>query len=54
MKSLVDKPTVDFEKLNKVKCKIDKKERFNYISWANAWKELKTLYPTATFSPSLS
>lgn len=38
-----------FHVLNKVKCKINKKGRFNYVSWAEAWKEVKKLYPMATF-----
>ena len=27
---------------------IEKKGNQNYLSWANAWKQLKTLYPNAT------
>jgi hypothetical protein len=38
-----------FKELSKIKCKIDKKGRFNYISWAEAWKQIKSVYPDATF-----
>lgn len=40
---------LDFEKLSKVECKVEKKGRFNYISWADAWKELKKIYPNANY-----
>lgn len=38
-----------FEELNKVKCKVEKKGRFNYVSWASAWKEVKKRYPQANY-----
>ena len=37
-----------FKKLNSVKCKVDKKGRFNYVSWVEAWTQLKLIYPNAT------
>jgi len=41
---------IRFKELNKINCKVEKKGRFNYISWASAWKELKSMYPSATFT----
>lgn len=38
-----------FNTLSKVKCKIEKKGRYNYVSWTNAWKEVKTRYPNVNF-----
>jgi len=38
-----------FNKLSQVKCKVEKKGRFNYVSWASSWKEVKRLYPNANF-----
>ncbi len=38
-----------FAELSKVKCKVEKKGRFNYVSWAEAWKQTKLLYPDATY-----
>ena len=38
-----------FDTLSKVKCKIEKKGRFNYVSWAEAWKEVKRLFPDAKY-----
>ena len=38
-----------FNELIKINCKTEKKGRFNYISWAEAWKQTKTLYPDATY-----
>lgn len=38
-----------FDVLNKIECKVDKKAGFNYISWTDAWKQTKKLYPNATF-----
>ena len=38
-----------FNTLSKIKCKVEKKGRFNYVSWAEAWKEVKKLYPTANY-----
>ena len=39
-----------FTSLNKIKCEVDKKNWFNYISWADAWKELKNIHPDATYN----
>lgn len=38
-----------FKELNKIHCKVEKKGRFNYISWAEAWKQTKQLYPEASY-----
>lgn len=38
-----------FSKLSKIKLKVEKKGNFNYVSWTNAWKEAKNIYPNATF-----
>lgn len=38
-----------FETLSKIKLKIDKKGRFNYASWTEAWKAVKKIYPNTTF-----
>lgn len=38
-----------FETLNKIKCKIEKKGRFNYVTWTDAWEEVMKLYPGSTF-----
>ena len=39
-----------FTTLNKLNVTkhVEKKGKFNYLSWAYAWKELKTLHPAAT------
>lgn len=41
-----------FIKLEKVAMEVSKKgtQKLNYITWADAWTELKKLYPTATFT----
>jgi hypothetical protein len=36
-----------FNELIKIKCKVEKKGQFNYVSWAEAWKELKKIYPNS-------
>ena len=38
-----------FDTLNKVKLKVEKKGKFNYVSWTNAWKAIKQHYPNANF-----
>ena len=38
-----------FETLSKIKCKTEKKGRFDYVSWAEAWKNVKKAYPNANF-----
>ena len=40
-----------FEKLNAINVndKVDKKEGLSYLSWADAWGEVKKLYPDATY-----
>lgn len=38
-----------FKELNEISCRVEKKGRFNYVSWAEAWKQTKLLYPNATF-----
>lgn len=44
-----DKVQNSFEILNKVKCNIQKKGRFNYLSWTDCWREVKRLDHQATF-----
>ncbi len=36
-----------FQRLSKIELKTDKKIGLTYVSWAEAWQELKKLYPTA-------
>ncbi len=38
-----------FDTLSTIKCDIKTKGRFKYISWAEAWSELKKNYPKAEF-----
>lgn len=38
-----------FSELSKIKCKIEKKGRFNYVSWTQAWGEVKKRHPDVTF-----
>jgi len=38
-----------FNDLSKIKCKLEKKGRFNYVSWVQAWSEFKKVYPNANF-----
>jgi hypothetical protein len=46
---MTDSKKSTFEVLSKVKCKVEKKGRFNYVSWASAWKDVKTLYPNSNY-----
>lgn len=38
-----------FLTLEKVKCEVEKKNWLNYISWSDAWAEIKKLHPDATY-----
>lgn len=38
-----------FEILNKVKCNVMKKGKFNYMSWTDCWREVKRMDYEATF-----
>lgn len=38
-----------FTKLNKIKCKVEKKGNLNYVSWAEAWNELKKRHPDSKY-----
>lgn len=38
-----------FTKLSTVKCVIEKKNKLSYVSWADAWTEVKKLHPDATY-----
>ena len=38
-----------FNELNKVKCKVEKKGKFNYVSWTDAWEQVMKTYPKAKF-----
>lgn len=38
-----------FLELNKIKCEVEKKNWLNYISWSDAWAEVKKMYPDAIF-----
>ena len=38
-----------FLTLNQVKCEIEKKNWLNYISWSDAWAEVKKRHPEATY-----
>lgn len=45
-----EKPKLStYEVLSKVKCKIEKKGRFNYVSWADAWDEVLKHYPDSKY-----
>ncbi len=39
-----------FEELNGIECKTEKKQWLTYISWADAWKEVKTKFPKSTYT----
>ena len=39
-----------FLQLNKIECKIEKKKDLTYISWSDAWTEVKKLYPESTYT----
>ena len=38
-----------FKKLNEVECVVEKKGKFNYVSWTDAWTDLKKIYPDSSF-----
>jgi len=38
-----------FDTLSKVKLTLQKKGRFNYASWAEAWSKVKSIYPEANY-----
>lgn len=38
-----------FLTLEKVKCEVEKKNWLNYISWSDAWREIKAIHPDATY-----
>jgi len=38
-----------FSTLNSIECNISKKGRYNYVSWTEAWSEVKSIYPESTF-----
>lgn len=38
-----------FNDLKTIKCKVEKKGKYNYVSWAEAWKLVKEKYPGASF-----
>lgn len=39
-----------FLKLNQIECKTEKKKDLTYISWSDAWTEVKKLYPESTYT----
>ena len=39
-----------FIALEKIKCEVEKKNWLNYISWSDAWTEVKKIHPTATYT----
>lgn len=38
-----------FKELNKIECKTEKKKNLTYISWADAWAEVKKQYPDSNY-----
>lgn len=38
-----------FTELNLVKCDIEKKNGLSYVSWADAWKKVKDIYPESEY-----
>lgn len=38
-----------FQKLSKIECEVEKRNWLSYISWANAWDEVKRVYANATY-----
>jgi len=38
-----------FRTLSWVKCSVDKKQNLNYITWSEAWSEVKLNYPKSTY-----
>jgi len=45
MNELTSDSSKAFDGLFQVKCKLEKKGRFNYVSWTDAWTEVKKRYP---------
>jgi hypothetical protein len=39
-----------FIALNKIECKTEKKKDLTYISWSDAWLEVKKLHPDANYT----
>lgn len=39
-----------FLTLNKIECKTEKKKDITYISWSDAWYEVKKLHPDSTYT----
>lgn len=38
-----------FKKLNEIQCKVESKNWLSYVSWADAWWQVKELYPNANY-----
>ena len=38
-----------FLKLNAIKCETDKKQNLTYVSWSDAWAEVKKIYPDSNY-----
>lgn len=38
-----------FQKLSEIQCEVEKKNGLNYISWSDAWAEVKKIHPEATY-----
>ena len=38
-----------FEELNKIECKTDEKNKLTYVSWTDAWTEVKKVYPESNY-----
>ncbi len=43
-----------FQKLSEIQCEVEKKNGLNYISWSDAWTEVKKIYPDATYNKVLN
>lgn len=39
-----------FEKLNKINCETSEKNKLTYISWSDAWTEVKKIYPDSNYT----
>lgn len=39
-----------FEELNKINCETSEKNKLTYISWSDAWTEVKKMYPKSTYT----
>jgi hypothetical protein len=39
-----------FKTLNLIECKTEKKKDLTYISWSDAWLEVKKLYPESNYT----